>query len=182
MVGEGRFREGFHGLVVGCELRVLCWWTARSCGRTSTRRAHSKRGTQAIGHSRGGPTTKIVALTDALGNLARFTLLAGHRHELRAVEPLLAGVEFGALIADKAYDSDALRAEVLGRGAQVVIPPRANRTRGIECDKEMYKWRPLVENFFCNLKHFRRIATHYEKTDTSYQGMIHVVGSCLALA
>jgi len=112
----------------------------------------------------------------------RFALLPGHRHELLAVAPLLAVLEFGALIADKAYDADALRAELVDQGAQAVIPPKANRAGGIECDMEMYKWRRLVENFFCNIKRFRRIATRYEKIDSSYRGMIHVVSSCLALA
>ena len=63
--------------------------------------AGAKGGTQAIGRSRGGLTTKIVALVDALGNLARFVLLPGQRHDSVGVEPLIAGVEFDALIADK---------------------------------------------------------------------------------
>ena len=123
-----------------------------------------------------------MALVDALGNLVRFTLLPGQRHDLIGVEALLDGLNFEALIADKAYDSDALRTEVSAGGAQVVIPPRSNRVSQLDCDMEMYKWRHLVENFFCHLKRFRRIATRYEKTDVSYAGMIHLVGSRLALA
>ena len=63
-----------------------------------------------------------------------------------------------------------------------MIPPKANRKRRIECDMEKYKWRHLVENFFSRIKQFRRIATRYEKTDSSYGGMIHVAGIRLALA
>ena len=97
-----------------------------------------------------------------------------------APEPLVS-VEFEALIADKAYDSNELRAQLQACGAMVVIPPRANRVEVIEYDSEMYKWRHLVENFFCKLKNFRRVAMRFEKTDVSYAAMIHAVSSRLAL-
>lgn len=63
-----------------------------------------------------------------------------------------------------------------------MIPPRANRVDEIDYDSEMYKWRHLVENFFCKLKYFRRLAMRFEKTGVSYAAMIHVVSSRLALA
>jgi transposase len=126
-------------------------------------------------------TTKIVALVDALGNLARFVLLPGQRHDSIGVEPLIADVEFDALLADKAFDSDQLRAELNDRGAIAVIPPKAHRARHIPCDFAMYRWRHLVENFFCSVKAFRRIATRYEKTDASFAAMIYLVGSVIAL-
>ena len=90
-------------------------------------------------------TTKIVALVDALGNLARFVLLPGQRHDSVGVEPLLDGVEIGALIGDKGFDNDWLRRELDERGALAVIPPKANRKRNITCDFAMYGWRHLVE-------------------------------------
>ena len=121
-------------------------------------------------------------MVDALGNLVRFVLLPGQRHDLIGAPPLLVGVEFEALIADKAYDSNDLREQLQARGAMAVIPPKANRVAAIEYDSEMYKWRHLVENFFCNLKHFRRIAMRFEKTDVSYAAMIYAVSSRLALA
>ena len=121
-------------------------------------------------------------MVDALGNLVNFVLLPGQRHDLIGVDPLLDGVEFEALIADRAYDSNALRDELEERGATAVIPPRSNRVEAIEYDTEMYKWRHLVENFFCKLKTFRRIAMRFEKTDVSYAAMIHVVSSRLTLA
>jgi transposase len=71
---------------------------------------------QAIGRSRGGLTTKIVALLDALGNLVRFVLLPGRRHDSVGVEPLLHGISLEARIGDKAFDSDWLRAELNERG------------------------------------------------------------------
>ena len=121
-------------------------------------------------------------MVDALGNLVNFVLLPGQRHDLIGAPPLLVGVEFEALIADKAYDSNELRAQLQACGAMVVIPPRANRVEVIEYDSEMYKWRHLVENFFCKLKNFRRIAMRFEKTDVNYAAMIHAVSSRLALA
>src|SRR3546814_1226292 len=89
-----------------------------------------KRGTrgQAIGRSKGGMTTKILALTDALGNLVRFVLLPGHRFDTVGMPPLIDGLCFGALIADKAFDSNAIIADLNERGAKIVLsqhPPRA---------------------------------------------------------
>jgi transposase len=136
--------------------------------------------TQAIGRSRGGLTTKIVALVDALGNLVRFVLLPGQRHDSIGVAPLLKDLDFAALLADKAFDTNAIRTDLNERGAQAVIPPKADRTTHIPCDVEMYKWRHLVENFFCKIKEFRRIATRYDKTDTSFAAIIHLAGIVLA--
>ena len=137
--------------------------------------------TQAIGRSRGALSTKILALVDALGNLVRFVLLAGQRHDSIGVEPLIEGIKFDALLADKAFDSDPSRTALDRRGAQAVIPPKANRSKPISCDYAMYSWRHLVENFFCHLKSFRRIATRYDKTDTSYRAMINVAATSIAL-
>ncbi len=103
-------------------------------------------------------TTKIVALVDALGNLVRFILLPGQRHDSVGVAPLLKDLDFDALLADKAFDGNALRADLNDRGAVAVIPPKSNRATDIPCDFEMYKWRHLVENFFCKIKEFRRIS------------------------
>ena len=122
-----------------------------------------------------------MALVDALGNLARFVLLPGQRHDSVGVEPLIEDIEVLALLADKAFDIDWLRAELNNRGAQAVIPPKANRKQAIACDFHMYRWRHLIENFFCKLKAFRRIATRYEKTDDSFAAMIHLVGAALAI-
>ncbi|MEZ5932027.1 MAG: IS5 family transposase [Alphaproteobacteria bacterium] len=123
--------------------------------------------TQAIGRSRGGLTTKVLALVDALGNLARFMLMPGQRHDSIGVDSLLDGVTIDALIADKAFDNNAIRKELAERGALAVIPSKADRKTAIPHDAEMDAWRHLVENDFAKIKHFRRIATRYDKTDTS---------------
>ena len=126
-------------------------------------------------------TTKIVALVDALGNLSRFVLLPGQRHDSIGVAPLIKDIDFEALLGDKAFDNDWLRAELDSRGAAAVIPPKADRKRKIECDFAMYAWRHLVENFFCDIKEFRRIATRYDKTDCSFGAMIYLASSFIAL-
>src|SRR5919199_2895691 len=97
----------------------------------SPARPGRKRGTQsqAIGKSKGGWTTKILALTDALGNLVRFVLLPGHRFDTVGVAPLIQDLAFEALIADKAFDSNALIADLDERGAKVVISQHPRRVR-----------------------------------------------------
>ena len=113
--------------------------------------------------------------------MARFVLLPGQRHDSVGVEPLITGIDFEALIADKAFDNNALRATLNERGAVAVIPAKADRKTPIPHDAEMYKWRHLVENFFQRIKEFRRIATRYDKTDTSFAAAIYLVGALLAL-
>ena len=126
-------------------------------------------------------TTKILALVDALGNLVGFRLLPGQRHDICGVEPLIRDREFGALLADKAFDADWLVKDLTERGSKVVIPPRSNRKAAREYDKEMYKWRHLVENFFCKLKEFKKVAMRAEKTDTSFSANIYLAATVIAL-
>ena len=122
-----------------------------------------------------------MALVDALGNLVRFVLLPGQRHDSIGVEPLIKDIDFDALIGDKAFDADWLRADLNERGSLAVIPPNASRAGNIPYDEEMYKWRHLVENFFQKIKEFRRIATRYDKTGTSFRAAIHLGAAFLAL-
>lgn len=125
-------------------------------------------------------TTKIVALVDALGNLANFVLLPGQAHDMKGVEPLIDGVAFDALLADKAFDADWLLAELDARGASAIIPPKANRKFLRDYDKYAYKWRHLIENFFAKIKEFRAIATRYEKTASSYAANWHLAAAIIA--
>jgi transposase len=119
-------------------------------------------------------TTKILALTDALGNLVRFVLLPGQRYDTVGVAPLIKDVEFGGLIADKAFDANWIIAELNARGAKVVISQRPKRKAPLDIDREIYTWRHLIENFFCKLKEFKRIAMRSDKTDTSFAAMVHL--------
>lgn len=124
-------------------------------------------------------TTKILALTDALGNLVRFVLLPGHRFDTLGVPPLIDGLCFDALIADKAFDSNAIIADLDARGAKIVISQHPRRTRPLPIDAEMYKWRHLIENFFCKLKEFKRIAMRADKTDQSFAAIIHLAAAVI---
>jgi transposase len=126
-------------------------------------------------------TTKIVALVDALGNLVRFVLLPGQRHDTVGVPPLIEGIAFGALLGDKAFDADWLRAELDDRGAAAVIPPKANRKARLDYDKAMYRWRHLIENYFAKLKEFRAIATRYDKTARCFLAGIHLAATLIWL-
>ena len=125
-------------------------------------------------------TTKILALTDAFGNLVRFELLPGQRFDTVGVPPLIDGLSFKALIADKAFDSDAILADLDDRGAKVVISQHPRRSKPRVIDKEMYKWRHLIENFFCKLKEFKRIARRADKTDQSFSAMIHLAATVIS--
>jgi transposase len=124
-------------------------------------------------------TTKILALTDALGNLVRFELLPGHRFDTVGVEPLVKGVEFEGLIADKAFDSDAIINDLNKRGAKIVISQHSRRSKQLPLDHELYKWRHLIENFFCKLKDFKRIAMRADKTDESFSAIIHLAAAVI---
>ena len=119
-------------------------------------------------------TTKILALTDALGNLVRFVLLPGNRFDTVGVAPLIKDIGFGGLIADKAYDSNAIIEDLNERGAKIVISQHSRRCVPIQIDAEIYKWRHLIENFFCKLKEFKRIAMRSDKTDRSFEAMIYL--------
>ncbi len=125
-------------------------------------------------------TTKILALTDALGNLVRFVLLPGQRFDTIGVADLIEGVSFGALIADKAFNSDAVLADLNQRGAKAVISQHPRRAAPLIIDAEMYKWRHLIENFFCKLKEFKRIAMRADKTDRSFAAIISLAAAVIA--
>ena len=108
-----------------------------------------------------------------MGTLVRFVLLPGRRRDTIGVAPLIKGTEFGGLIADKAFDANWIIAELSKRGAKIVISQRPKRKAPLTIDLDVYKWRHLIENFFCKLKEFKRIALRSDKTDTSFAAMIY---------
>ena len=89
-----------------------------------------------------------MALTDALGNLIDFRLLPGQAHDLRGTAALIEGLNCGHLLADRAFDANWLRDRLTSAGITVVIPPKSNRRFPAEFDRDTYKWRHLIENFF----------------------------------
>jgi transposase len=114
-------------------------------------------------------STKIHALVDALGNPLAFFLTPGQVHDLAGADALLPQMAADLLIADKAFDADRRVIQPLrAAGKSAVIPPRQNRITPREFDRELYKARHLIENFFCKLKQFRAIATRYDKTARNF--------------
>jgi transposase len=118
---------------------------------------------------------------DALGNPVRFILTAGQVHDILQAEDLISGFSFENLLADMGFDSDRFRARIAERGAQAVIPSTRSRSQAIPYDKHIYQDRNLVERFINKIKHFRRIATRYEKTALSFASMLFLVGAMIWL-
>jgi transposase len=118
---------------------------------------------QALGRSRGGLTTKIHRAADTFGRPLRFILTAGQSGDILAAPALIDGFDTKAVLADKAYDSNALRAIIADAGAQAVIPSNRSRKVIIPHDPAIYKPRNRIERCFNKLKHFRRFATRYDR-------------------
>ena len=119
--------------------------------------------------SRGGQTTKIHALTDVVGRPYAITLTPGNVTDVSAAPALLErAVGARHILADKGYDADALRRAIRGAGAVPVIPGRRTRTKPVRYDRTRYKERHLIENAFCRLKDFRRVATRYDKLAANF--------------
>ncbi len=135
-------------------------------------------GNEAIGRSKGGPTTKIHALCDAHGNPTKIVLSPGQDADVTYAPILLEALEDDAeaVLADKAYDAKSVRDEVLERGSKPVIPFRSTTKVGREVgfDRELYGFRHCVENLFCRLKHFRAVATRYDKLARNFLALTHL--------
>ena len=102
-------------------------------------------------------------------------LTGGQVHDITQAEALATLVEPAALIADKGYDSDAFVESLESRAIEPIIPPKSNRKNRRQCDFALYAERNLIERFFNNIKHFRGIATRYEKTAGNYLAGLHLV-------
>jgi transposase len=137
-----------------------------------------------LGQSRGGWSTKIHTRCDAKGRPLAIHLTPGQAHDLEGADALLPAVADTAfaLIADKAYDADD---RVVGpmeeAGVGVVIPSRAGALEPRELDRERYKLRHLIENFFAKLKQYRAIATRYDKLAAVFLGAIHLAAALVWL-
>ena len=127
-------------------------------------------------------STKIHAMVDALGNPIAFFLTPGQAHDLEGADALLPQMQADALLADKAFDADERVIEpLLAAGKKLVIPPKSNRKVQRIFDREMYKARHLIENFFCKLKQYRAIATRYDKTARNFLAAIHLAAAIIWL-
>jgi transposase len=116
-----------------------------------------------------------------LGNPVELMLTPGQAHDLACAEPLIDDVDPDALIGDKAYDADPFIGILTERGITPVIPPKANRKTPRACDFALYCERNLIERFFNKLKHFRAIATRYDKLARNFLAGIHLASAIILL-
>jgi transposase len=131
-----------------------------------------------MGRSRGGLTTKIHALVDANGLPVALKLTEGQAHDGRSAADMLGNIGAGQiLLADRAYDSDGLRNELAERGAWANVKPLARRINVPVFSRFLYRYRNLVERFFNKLKHFRAVATRFEKHDANYLALIKLAAA-----
>jgi transposase len=134
---------------------------------------------QAIGRSRGGFTSKVHCLADARGRPITFHLTPGEAADCKAYDTLIDLPERTpkALLADKGYDSDAIRANLRRRRIKPVIPPRSNRKAVIRYSKRLYRERNCIERVFGHLKINRAIATRYDQLADSFLGMLFLASA-----
>jgi transposase len=131
-----------------------------------------------MGRSRGGLTTKIHALVDANGLPVALKLTEGQAHDGRSAADMLGNIGAGQiLLADRAYDSDGLRNELAERGAWANVKPLARRINVPVFSRFLYRYRNLVERFFNKLKHFRAVATRFEKHDANYLALVKLAAA-----
>ena len=156
----------------------------RPCASAQRWGKRGDREPECIGRSKGGLTTKIHTRCDALGNPTGFHLTPGQAHDLEGADALLPDIleTSQAFLADKAYDAQERVLDRLAKsGVKPVIPPKSNRTEQREYDKDMYKARHLVENFFAKLKQYRAIATRYDKRAANFLGAAYLAASVIWL-
>src|SRR5579875_3075109 len=131
-----------------------------------------------MGRSRGGLTTKIHALVDGNGLPIALKLTEGQGHDGRSAADMLDGLGPGQiLLADRGYDSDALRARLNERGAWANVKPMPNRVNIPAFSPFLYRYRNLVERFFNKIKHFRAVATRFEKHDANYLALVKLAAA-----
>lgn len=127
-------------------------------------------------------STKIHAVVDALGNPLSFHLTPGQACDLDGADQLLPNIVADTVLADKGYDADERVVERLqAQGKTAVIPPKRNRTTPRDYDRDLYKARHLIENFFAKLKQYRGIATRYDKRATNFLAAIYLAASVIWL-
>jgi len=120
-------------------------------------------------------------LADALGRPLRFIVTAGQRGDITEAPALLEGQTGRAVLADKAYDSNALRTIITQMKAEAVIPSNRSRKIAIPHDAATYKHRNRIERCFNRLKHFRRFATRYDRRTLHFLGFVHLAASAIWL-
>ena len=135
-----------------------------------------------MGRSRGGLTTKIHAVVDALGLPIKLSLSEGQAYDGHQAKTLLGDLPPQAMVlADRAYDADAIRKLIANHNAWANIPPMSQRRFKPAFSKYLYKMRNLVERFFNKLKQFRRVATRYDKLLVTFMGFVKIAAIAIIL-
>lgn len=142
----------------------MCFWRVKKNGDQKS---------QALGRSKGGFTTKIHAVCDALGNPIHFILSPGQAHDSRFAIQLIDKLGYEALLADKGYDTDNIIEHVLNNNARAVIPSKKNRLVKRNIDFELYKERHKIECLFGFIKHYRRLFSRFEKYASRFMAFLH---------
>jgi transposase len=145
------------------------------CGRR-------KRGALAngIGKTKGGRNTKLHAVCDERGRPCVFLLTPGNVHDCKVAKACIAAMPPSAeLVADKGYDSQALREWLAERGTQPVIPPRKNRKIQYQYDAEIYKQRNIVERLFCRIKDWRRVASRFDRNIKNFMAVVALAATVI---
>lgn len=144
--------------------------------------AHKKSGgqaAQALGRSRGGLSTNVHIVVDALGNPLRLSLTGGQPHDITQATTLLAGLDTDPVIADRGYTAQALVEHITERGAEAVIPPHQRAKTQRAYDRWLYRERHLVECFINTIKHFRRVFSRFDKLVHRYAGFLYLVSTII---
>ena len=129
--------------------------------------------TQALGRTKDGLKTKLHAAVDGQGRPVSIVPTPGQAGDSpQAIGWLRDAGRWRLVMMDKAYDSDEIRSYIGSQGAEAGIPPRSNRKTGIDYDREAYKRRSVVENFFEKIKRCRRIGTRYDKLDETVSAFV----------
>ncbi len=136
---------------------------------------------EALGRSRGGFSTKIHALVDALGNPLKFMITPGQRHDITVAQQLIENVHNCTVIADKGYDANWFRELLSSKNCLTVIPSRANRKKPYDYDKDLYKERHAIECLFSKIKHYRRVFSRFDKSLKSFTSFVAIVGALIWL-
>ncbi len=138
--------------------------------------AEDMRTIQDIGVSRGGKNTKIHALVEGLGYPVRLIFTGGEVNDSKMGVRLLEGYDLNgcAVLGDKSYGTVEILTYIRSNGGEVVIPPKSNTINPWDCDYHHYKERAAVECFFNKLKHFRRVATRYDKRSAMFQAFTFI--------
>ena len=136
---------------------------------------------QALGRSKGGFSTKIHALVDALGLPLKFILTPGQRNDCTQAAEITKDISGTQVIADKGYDVNSIVEDLEKKGCTAVIPSKKNRKVPRTYDRELYKERHVIECFFGKLKHYRRVFSRFEKSASAFLSFLCLAGTLIWL-